>query len=89
MPMNNEPPIGGDRRASAAIRGARTMGYGRPGVDVNALEALMFSEAPAEGSVMPNGISRDAAERMLAESRMQAMLEAIRQSQRIPSVETR
>ena len=82
-------PFGGDRAASAAIRGARTMGPGRQGVDMDALQALMLAGEPNPGSVMPNVLTNEQAQRILAEGRMEAMLRAIQNSQRIPSPETR
>ncbi len=82
-------PFGGDRAASAAIRGARTMGPGRPGVDMDVLEALMLSGEPNPNSVMPNTLTNEQAQRMMADARMASMLQAIQNSQRIPSPVTR
>lgn len=81
--------FGGDRAASQAIRGARTMGPGRPGVDMSALEALMFAGEPNAGSVMPNTLTNQQAQQILADQRMAAMLRAIQNSQRLPSPVTR
>ena len=86
---NNGLPFGGDRAASAAIRGARTMGPGRPGVDMDVLEALMLSGEPNPNSVMPNTLTNEQAQRMMADARMASMLQAIQNSQRIPSTVTR
>ena len=81
--------FGGDRAASAAIRGARTMGPGRPGIDMDVLEALMMSGEANPGSVMPNALTNEQAQRLMADARMAAMLQAIQNSQRIPSPVTR
>ena len=94
MPNAEMPQIGSmerqpDRRASTAMRGARTMGPGRPGVDPSAVEALMFSRPPMEGSAQPNSMPAYMAEQILADQRMQAMLRAIQQANLIPSPETR
>ena len=82
-------PLGGDRAASAAIRGARTMGPGREGIDMDVLEALMMSGEANPNSVMPNALTNQQAQRIMADQRMAAMLRAIQDSQRIPSPETR
>jgi hypothetical protein len=81
--------FGGNKRASTAIRGARTMGYGRPGVDLAAIEALMLGSGRSEDSAMPTKLSRAGADQILSDARMAAMLRAIRNSQSIPSPETR
>jgi hypothetical protein len=82
MPYSN-------KKASTAIRGARTMGPGRPGVDMSAVEALMMQGEPNPGSAMPNTMPADMAQRLLAAQRMEAMLRAIQDSNKIPSPETR
>lgn len=89
LPYPGEPGYGGDRRASTAIRGARTMGPGRPGVDMDAVMALMMAGEPAAGSVMPNAMSNQQAQRILADERLSALVRAIQNSQRIPSPVTR
>lgn len=81
--------FGGDRAASAAIRGARTMGPGREGVDLSAIEALMMAGDANPNSAMPNALTNEQAQRILADQRMAAMLRAIQNSQRIPSPVTR
>lgn len=78
-----------DRKASTAIRGARTMGPGRPGVDMDAVMELMMAAEPAAGSVMPNAMSNQQAQRILADERLSALVRAIQNSQRIPSPVTR
>ena len=94
MPNAEMPQIGSmdrqpDRRASTAIRGARTMGPGRPGIDQEELLSLMFSRPPLDDSAQPNSMPAYMAEQILADKRMQAMLRAIQQSNLIPSPETR
>ena len=94
MPNTEMPQIGSmerqpDRRASTAMRGARTMGPGRPGVDQEELLSLMFSRPPMEGSAQPNSMPAYMAEKIMSDQRMQAMLRAIQQANMIPSPETR
>jgi hypothetical protein len=83
MPMNK------DKKASSAMRGARTMGYGRPGEDMDVIEALMLRGEPLPDSVMPTRYSRANADEILSNERMQAMLRVIQNANRIPSPETR
>lgn len=78
-----------NKKVSSAIRGARTMGPGREGVDQDALMAIMMSGTPLPNSVMPNAVPAQEAQRILADQRMAAMLRAIEQAQRIPSPVTR
>jgi hypothetical protein len=56
---------------------------------MDALMTLMMAAEPAAGSVMPNAMSNQQAQRILADERMAAMLRAIQNSQRIPSPVTR
>lgn len=75
-----------DRQMSAVIRGARTMGYGRPGAaDSAALkQQMMMDTPPVPGSVMPTGLSPVAAEEMVSDMRMAALLKAMQDAQRLP-----
>jgi hypothetical protein len=82
-------PMDKNKKVSSAMRGARTMGPGRPGPDMDVIEALMFSGEPLPESVMPNRFSRDNVDEMMSVERMQAMLRAIENANRIPSPKTR
>jgi hypothetical protein len=49
----------------------------------------MMSGEPNPNSVMPNTLTNEQAQRMMADARMASMLQAIQNSQRIPSPVTR
>jgi hypothetical protein len=56
---------------------------------MDAVMALMMAGEPAAGSVMPNAMSNQQAQRILADERLSALVRAIQNSQRIPSPVTR
>lgn len=85
----NSPAI--DKQMSSALRGARTMGPGRPGGEASkaAVEAILMGMPPAEGSALPSGASAVDASRMVAQDRMAALLKALQNSKLLPSPKTR
>lgn len=80
-----------DKKMSAAIRGARTMGPGRSGAEDSRklVEQILMASAPMEGSVMPSGASAMDASRQVADMRMMALLKAMQDSKRLPAPVTR
>ena len=80
-----------DRQMSAVLRGARTMGPGRPGAEDSkaAVEAILMGMAPAESSALPSGASAMDASRMVSDQRMAALLKAMQDSKLLPAPVTR
>jgi hypothetical protein len=77
-----------DRQMSAVLRGARTMGPGRGGRGEAASAALkeqmMMDYEPMPGSSLPSGLSGVAADQMVSDMRMAALLKAMQDAQRLP-----
>lgn len=91
MPMVDPNSPERDRQMSGVLRGARTMGPGRPGgADSKAaIEELMMMFEPFPGSDMPSGLSAQGASQMVSDMRMAALMKAMQDASRLPAPMTR
>lgn len=91
MPMVDPNSSERDRQMSSVLRGARTMGPGRPGADASRqlMEQMILDTPPAEGSVLPSGMSAQAASQMVSDMRMAALMKAMQDASRLPAPMTR
>lgn len=81
-----------DRKMSAVLRGARTMGPGRTkgAMDTQAaIEAILMASEPTAGSAMPSGASAVDAAKQVSDMRMAALLKAMQDSKLLPAPKTR